>query len=174
VPHYPPVLDRLRERRGTFLFVLGGVAVGLVPWTTYVSITLPARHLTDHWDVLWTGFDVFEVTSIAATVVVLRRQSRFLPVVAAVAGTALASDGWFDVVTARPGRELGWSLFGLVGEVPLAALCFWLALDALSALAAPASAADPRSRERPDRSEAAQEPARTAGSEAPSAGRTSR
>jgi hypothetical protein len=160
------------------LLVLGTVAVGLVPWTAYVGVTLPARHLTEHWDVLWTGFDVFEVTSIVATVVALRRQSRFLPVVATIAGTALASDAWFDVVTARPGRELGWSLLGLAGELPLAALCFWLALDGLRALAsengAQASGAGPRSRERPDRPGEAREPARTAGSEAPSGGRTSR
>jgi len=173
-PRLGPVLDRFRRIRGVLVLALGAVAVALVPWTAYVSVTLPARHVTHHWDVVWTGFDVFEVSAIVATVFALRRHSPLLPVVAAVAGTALVTDAWFDVVTARPGRELGWSLLGLAGELPLAAICLWLALDAISAPAGPASAADPRPTERPGRSAAAQARPRTAGSEAPSGERTSR
>jgi hypothetical protein len=150
----PSVLDRVGSGKGPLALVLCAVAVALVPWTAYVGVTLPARHVTHHWDVVWTGFDLFEVLSIVATALALRRGSALVPVLAAVAGTALLADAWFDVVTAEPGRELGWSLLGLAAELPLAALFFWIAFDAtrsLSAEAAPASEAGPRSTARRDR-----------------------
>jgi hypothetical protein len=148
-----PLVERVRSRRTGLLVVLGSVALALVPWTAYLGATLPARHVTHHWDVVWTGFDVFEVAAIVATVLAVLRSSPLLPVVAAVAGTALLSDAWFDVITAEPGRELSWALAGLAGELPLAAVCLWLAIDSLRAGATAAetqaSAADPPPTGRP-------------------------
>ena len=37
---------------------MGGVAIGLLPWTVYLSITLPPRHESAHWDIVWPGLDV--------------------------------------------------------------------------------------------------------------------
>jgi len=51
-------------------------------------------------------------------------------VLASIAGTLLVCDAWFDVVTAEPGGELAWALvFALLAELPLAALCFWVAFE---------------------------------------------
>src|SRR5207248_9446056 len=59
------------------------------------------------------------------------RQSRCLAIAATVTGTLLLCDAWFDLLTSRPGSELlESSLLAVAGEVPLAALCFWIALDA--------------------------------------------
>ena len=171
------VLDRLRGARTWLLLILGAVVLALLPWTALVTATLPGRHVARHWDLAWAGLDVFEATAIAATAVALVRRSPRLPVPAAVAGTALLCDAWFDVVTAAPGDELRWSLAqALFAELPLAALCFWIALDSSRALAsaARASAADPPPtvpRALPAAGPAA---ARTRGSAAPNAGRTSR
>jgi hypothetical protein len=130
-------IRRPPAERDRLVRALGAVAIALVLWTGYLGVTLPARHVTHHWDLVWTGFDVFEVCALVATVVALRHGSVLLPVLAAVAGTALLADAWFDVMTAEPGSELSRSLLGLGGELPLAALCFWLALDRARAAQAP-------------------------------------
>ena len=39
-------------------------------------------------------------------------------------------DAWFDLVTAEPGGELKWALVSaLLAELPLAALCYWIAFE---------------------------------------------
>ena len=170
------VLDRLAAARTWLLLILSGVVVALLPWTAFLTATLPARHLARHWDLAWAGLDVFEAAAIATTAIALVRRSTWLAVPATAAGTALLGDAWFDLITASPGDELRWSLLALFAELPLAALCFWIAFDSSHALAsaARASAAGPR----PTASQAppagGRADARTRGSAAPSAGRTSR
>jgi len=165
---------RLTKRDRLWLvLLLGAVAVALFPWTAYLGTTLPQRHLVDHWDVAWVGFDLFLAAALCLTVLALVRRSPLLPLLGAVAGTGLLCDAWFDVVTAHPGGERSWALGeALVVELPLAALCFWISLR--GARDARASAADPRSTSRPARRAAEPGGSRTSGSEAPSVGRTLR
>lgn len=171
------VLDRLRGARTWLLLILGAVVIALLPWTAFLTATLPARHVTHHWDLAWAGLDLFEALAIGATALALVRRSPLLPVAATAAGTALLCDAWFDPLTASPGDELRWSLaLAAFAELPLAALCFWIALDSTRALAsaARASAADPPPTAQPGQPAAGSAAARTRGSAAPSAGRTSR
>jgi hypothetical protein len=172
------IVARLRRIRVWLLLIVGGVAVALLPWTAYLSATLPSKHLTEHWDIAWAGLDLFEAVSLVLLFVAIARRSPLVPMLAAVAGTALLCDAWFDVTTS--GRGFYWALAEALGaELPLATLCFWLAFEVseaigLSAAAGAASAAAPRPTSPRDQPAAGREPARTAGSEAPSAGRTSR
>jgi len=83
--------------------VLAAVVVALLPWTAFLTATLPGRHVTHHWDLAWVGFDLFEAAALAATLVALARNSARLAPIAAIAGTALLCDAWFDLVTASPG-----------------------------------------------------------------------
>jgi hypothetical protein len=47
---------------------------------------------------------------------------------AAATGALLLADAWFDVVTAADPNERWLAVtFAVVGEIPLAILCFWLA-----------------------------------------------
>jgi hypothetical protein len=116
------------------MLVLGAVAVALFPWTAFLSASLPARHVAHHWDVVWAGFDLFEATALIATVIALARCSPVVSVLGAVSGTALFCDAWFDVLTAGGGRDLRWALLeALVGELPLAVLCFWVSFEASAA-----------------------------------------
>jgi hypothetical protein len=175
------VLKRLRGARTGLVFALGAIALALIPWTAYLSAALPGKHVAHHWDVTWAGFDVFEAVALTATLIALVRRSPRLPVFAAIAGTALLSDAWFDLLTASPGRDRGWALVEAgLGELPLAALCYWLAYDSadaiVSAATAPPSASAaglPATSPRGPHGQGPA-PARTADSEAPSAGRTSR
>ena len=174
------IVARLRRIRVWLLLVIGGVAVALLPWTAYLSATLPSEHLANHWDIAWAGLDLLEALALVALFVAVVRRSVFVPMFAAVAGTALICDAWFDVMTAGTGRSLHWAVVeALVAEVPLAVLCFWLAFEAteaieLSAEVSPASAAGPPPTAQRDLPEVGREPARREGSEAPSGGRTSR
>jgi hypothetical protein len=174
------IINRLRRVRHWLLLVLGGVAIALFPWTAYLSATLPSEHVTHHWDLAWAGFDLFEAAALIAVLIGILRRSPFVPILAAVAGTALLCDAWFDVLTATPGRELAWALVeALAGELPLATLCFWIAFEVsevigFSAASDPALAAGPQPTSPRERPAGERARARTSGSEAPSAGRTSR
>ena len=163
-----------RVARFWLTLVLGGVAVALLPWSAYLSATLPGKHVAHHWDLAWAGLDVLEAIALVATLTTLIRRSPLLEMFAAIAGTLLLVDAWFDLTTAGPGRDFHWALvFALIGELPLAALCFWIAYEAVSPGRAGVSEAGPRPRALRDRPEADSTPARTGGSGAPSAGRTS-
>jgi hypothetical protein len=165
-----------RVARFWLVLVLGGVAVALLPWTAYLSVTLPGRHVARHWDLAWSGLDVMEAIALVGTLYALVRRSAYLEMFAAIAGTLLVVDAWFDLTTSSTGRDFDWALVFLFGELPLAALCFWLAYEAVPVSAAKAQALEavPLPTAQPDPPAAGSEPARTGGSEAPSAGRTSR
>jgi hypothetical protein len=173
-------IARLRRVRPWLLLIVGGVAVALLPWTAYLSATLPSEHLANHWDIAWAGLDALEAAALVLLFIAVVRRSVFVPMFAAVAGTSLVCDAWFDVMTAGTGRSLRWAIIeALVAEIPLAALCFWAAFEVseaigLSAAAGAASAAAPRPTAPQDPPEADPKLVRRAGSEAPSEGRTSR
>jgi hypothetical protein len=160
-------LERLRRFRLWLLLVLGGVALGLFPWTAYLSATLPSEHVTHHWQVAWAGFDLFEAAALVATAVAMLRRSVFVTAFASIAGTALLCDAWFDLVTAKPGSDFDWALaFAVAGELPLAALCFWIAFEVGEVVGAivgaePASGADPPPTSSPARRAEGPERART-------------
>jgi hypothetical protein len=106
-------------------------AILLVPWILYLTFTLPSRHVTLHYDVAWVGFDVGLTASFAATGWAALRGSRWLVPLAAVTGTMLCSDAWFDVVTSHTGSEF-WEAIAqaAVAELPLAAVCALMVYDA--------------------------------------------
>lgn len=117
--------------------LLALVAVGLVPWILYLTFTLPSRHVTFHYDLAWVGFDVGLAASLAATAWATLRGSQWLAPLAAVTGTMLVCDVWFDVVTSQPGRELLEAIAeAALAELPLAALCGFIVYDAETFLAA--------------------------------------
>jgi len=129
-PQATRVIERLRRARRWLLLVLGAVAVGLLPWVGYLSATLPSEHVAHHWQIAWAGLDLAEAAAIVATFVALLRNSAAVTVLASIAGTLLVCDAWFDVITAQPGSDLAWALaFALFAELPLAALCFWIAFE---------------------------------------------
>ena len=122
-----PRAVRLRRRA---LLVYGAFALALIPWTAHLGSTLPSTHETEHWDVLWGGFDVGLLVAGAATAVAVLRGSRLLPIAASVTGTLLLCDAWFDLWTSRPGSERLWAAGeAALGELPLAVFSFWVARD---------------------------------------------
>jgi hypothetical protein len=117
--------------------LLALVAVALVPWTLYLTFTLPSRHLTSHYDVAWIGFDIALTVAFAATAWAALRGSHWLVAFAAVTGTMLLCDAWFDIVTSQAGSEMFEAIAeAVLAELPLAALCAFIVYDAETFLAA--------------------------------------
>ena len=113
----------------TFLLTL--TAIGLVPWTLWLTFSLPSRHLTDHYDLAWVGFDIGLATALALTAKATIRRSPWVVPLAAATGTMLLCDAWFDVVTSRGGGERAEALFeAFLAELPLAVLCSFIVYDA--------------------------------------------
>jgi hypothetical protein len=117
--------------------VLALVAIGLVPWILYLTLSLPSRHVTFHYDTAWIGFDVGLFALFAATAWATFRGSRWLVPLAAATGTMLVCDAWFDVVTAQSGGER-WEAIAeaALAELPLALVCAFIVYDAETFLAA--------------------------------------
>src|SRR5574338_978681 len=117
--------------------LLALAALGLVPWTLWLTFSLPSRHLSQHYDLAWTGFDVALALAFGATAWSAFRHPRWLVPLAAVTGTMLLCDAWFDVVTSQSGGEM-WEAVAeaALAELPLAAVCAFIVYDAETFLAA--------------------------------------
>ncbi|HEY2073329.1 MAG TPA: hypothetical protein VGG88_07130 [Gaiellaceae bacterium] len=110
--------------------LMGLVAVFLVPWTLWLTFSLPSRHVSDHYDLAWVGFDIALAAAFAAMAWATVRSSTWLVPLAAVVGTMLVCDAWFDIVTSHGVGELAEaSLEAVFGELPLAAICAWIVID---------------------------------------------
>jgi hypothetical protein len=106
-------------------------AVGLLPWTLYLTFTLPSRHVTTHYDLAWVGFDIGLAAAFGGTAWAALRSPTWLVPLAAATGTMLVCDAWFDVVTSRGAGEIGEAAAeALLAELPLAGVCAFIVYDA--------------------------------------------
>ena len=109
-------------------FVLVAIVAGLIPWTVFLAIKLPIRYQAHHWTLLWVGFDVILMVVLAYTAWAAWFRRQVMVVMAIVAGTMLAADVWFDVITSL-GRRGEWVTIttALLAELPGSIFFFWLA-----------------------------------------------
>jgi hypothetical protein len=125
-------VDLRRNWPGALLFA---AAVLLIPWAIALGQMLPSRHVADHWDAAWTGFDVVLALSLLATAYATVRRHDLVRTLAAISGTLLLCDAWFDTLTSSPGTDLEVAiLLAVLGEVPLAIICFLLATGTIDRL----------------------------------------
>lgn len=127
-PPAPPVLRRA-PRWAAPLFC--ALAVALVPWTLWLAVSLPTRHLTSHYDAAWAGFDVALAASLLGTGLGMLRHATWTQGAASSAATLLVCDAWFDVTMSASGREqlVALAMAALV-ELPLAIACVFVAREA--------------------------------------------
>jgi hypothetical protein len=115
-----PVAALERQRRHTFELLLV-CAVGLVPWTIMLALTLPAQYHVHSWRVTWVGFDGLLLAAMASTVFFgWRRRAVVIP--ALTTAVLLVCDAWFDV-SLDFGTPDVWTSAALAAfvELPLAA-----------------------------------------------------
>ncbi len=104
------------------------LAALLVPWSIYLALELPTHTLAHHYDLAWVGFDAALTAALLAVGVLVHRGSARTGPLASAAGTLLLVDAWFDVVTAAPGSDRWEAVtMAVLVELPLAAICWWLA-----------------------------------------------
>jgi len=121
--------DRLRALIAPLLLLAG---IGLVPWTIYLALELPRRHVQPRfYDLAWGGFDAALAVLLIATGIGVARRRLWVQGTATAAATMLVCDAWFDILSARDGDERMVAIAFAVGaELPAAALCLLVARDA--------------------------------------------
>jgi hypothetical protein len=134
---YRRKVETLRERviRNWPAAILAVAAIVLIPWAVALGQMLPSRHVADHWDAAWTGFDVILAASLLATAYASFKRRDLVRGLAAISGTLLLCDAWFDVLTSSTGTDLEIAiLLAVFGELPLALVCFLLAIGTTGSL----------------------------------------
>ncbi|MBR7829069.1 hypothetical protein KDK95_22370 [Actinospica sp. MGRD01-02] len=111
--------------RWVVVFFLGG-AVVLIPWIVLMFTVPDAVDVTRRWELVWGGFDCFLVLGFARTAFNLIRRSPRGAVTAAMTGTMLLIDAWFDVLTTHRGGQLISILMAAFAEIPCALICFYV------------------------------------------------
>ncbi|MFD8725692.1 hypothetical protein ACFV2H_49085 [Streptomyces sp. NPDC059629] len=112
---------RRRQRRAVGQFAL--CVLVLVPWTVFLAVSLPDRFEARYWPMVWVGFDVILLVSLAgAGVAVLLKRQALVPL-SFVAASLLVCDAWFDVSLSL-GRGDVWesAASAVLVELPLAFL----------------------------------------------------
>jgi hypothetical protein len=108
--------------------LFGLIGVGLVPWTIWLSASLKPDHKTQHWNLAWSGFDIGLALAFLLTALAAWRRSPWVGASAAATGTLLVTDAWFDVVLESQADDIRNAvLLAVLVELPIAALCFWIA-----------------------------------------------
>ena len=107
------------------------LALGTVPWVIFLAVTLPRHATFAHYRAVWVGFDSALIAVLAATALLAWWARPQVALSAAAAATMLLVDGWFDVMTTpRGGSQVVSITLAVLVEVPLAAICGWIALHA--------------------------------------------
>jgi hypothetical protein len=121
-------MRRPTSLREWVVLVYGAVGIGLLPWAVWLSASLHPEHVSARWDLAWSGFDVGLAACFCATAFAAYRRSPWVGAFAAATGTLLLTDAWFDVLLESHGSELQVAISeAVVFEIPVAAVCFWIA-----------------------------------------------
>jgi hypothetical protein len=106
------------------------IAMGalMLPWVAGLVFILPTRHEAANYGFSWIGFDLALCGMLIRTGWLAQKGREHIELTAAITGTLLVVDAWFDVVTADSHREFAIALILALGaELPLAAFCLWIA-----------------------------------------------
>jgi hypothetical protein len=109
-----------RRRRHTLELLLV-CAIGLVPWTVLLALTLPREYQVHEWPATWVGFDVLLVAAMASTAYFGWRRHPAVILSGLATAVLLVCDAWFDVSLAFGTSDV-WLSGGLAVfvELPLA------------------------------------------------------
>lgn len=130
-PNQPPhsaATSRGTRRIGRLLVASG---LGLLPWMYVLAAGLPAVMTAPRWPAAWIGLDILEAAGLITTGLLAARGDRRHALAAAATTALLVVDAWFDTMTATSDSDLGAAIaMALCPELPLAAVCGWLAIRA--------------------------------------------
>jgi hypothetical protein len=122
------MIPRPTRLRHWVIAVFTAIGLGMLPWTIWLSASLKPHHETEHWDLAWSGFDTGLAIAFLLTAFAAWRRSPWVGALAAATGTLLVTDAWFDVSLESHSDELRQAIMlAVLAELPLAAVCFWIA-----------------------------------------------
>jgi hypothetical protein len=121
---YEPDTRALLPRWAVAFFV--GGAVVLIPWIVLMFTVPQIVDVSRRWELVWGGFDCFLVLGFAVTAFRLLTHSPRGAVNAAMTGTMLLIDAWFDVLTTHRGGQVVSVLMAVFAEIPCALICFYV------------------------------------------------
>lgn len=122
-------MRRPRTLRQWVIAAFAAAGIGLLPWTIWLSESLPPHHESVRWDFAWSGFDTGLALFFLSTAFAAYKRSPWVGALAAATGTMLVVDAWFDIVLESHADELRQSiLLAIFAELPAAAICFWIAV----------------------------------------------
>jgi hypothetical protein len=102
-----------------------GLSLILIPWTFYLSSTLPAHHLSSHWDLSWVGLDVGIAPLLLLSALLVYIKSDWIIISSTATASLLVADAWFDIMSAHAGSDLRESVaMAIFVELPLAAISY--------------------------------------------------
>lgn len=117
---------RVVPRWAGWLVIAAGIA--LLPWIAGLGFVLPTSHEAAHYGASWIGFDLGLCAMLLRTGWLAQKGREHIELSAAITGTLLVVDAWFDVVTADTRGELVLALvLALCAELPLAVFFLWIA-----------------------------------------------
>ena len=120
---------RPRTLRHWVIAAFAAAGLGLLPWTIWLSESLKPHHVTNRWDLAWSGFDTGLALFFLATAYAAYKRSPWVGALAAATGTMLVIDAWFDIVLESHADELRQSIMlAIFAELPAALFCFWIAV----------------------------------------------
>ena len=110
---------------GWLLLTLGLLTL---PWIAGIVVFLPSRAQTAHYDISWAGFDVLLCLLLLRNGWSVLRDRPSTGLSAAMAGSLLIVDAWFDVMSATSTTALVVAIaMAVLVELPLAVFCLWMA-----------------------------------------------
>jgi len=111
--------------------VLAAVACVMLPWLFYLGATLEGQTSVRMWSSTWIGLDCLEITGLVTTAILLLKRKTRVIMAATFTATLFLIDAWFDVMLSQAGADWDQALLSaFVGELPMALLCFYIALTA--------------------------------------------
>jgi hypothetical protein len=116
------IKDIYLPKWASVVYALLGIA--LIPWIILLAEYLPTKHIAQHWDSLWVGFDIMILLAIILTVYYVITKKIWVIISASALGTLLIIDAWFDILTARPGSEQRQSIAMGVIEIFLSLITY--------------------------------------------------
>ena len=107
-------------------------AIALIPWDTYLALSLPQRQISPHYRGSWVVYDAV-LCMVLARIGWLAHKRNPKIILSAAAGAALLfADAWFDVSSAYGNDDHLQALaFAVFLELPGAYLCLRIAARAL-------------------------------------------
>jgi hypothetical protein len=109
-------------------WLVNAAGAAMLPWVAGLSFVLPTRHEAAHYGASWVGFDLGLCAMLLRTGWLAQKGREHIELSAAITGTLLLVDAWFDVVTADSRHEFTIALILALGaELPLAALFLYIA-----------------------------------------------